>query len=222
MKKKPVDYNRLIHTNLFTGISQENAVHLLSCLKAQMIDYPDDTVIIEEGVPVRNFGVLLSGRGRSYRNDSEGNTLTLTLLKSGSEIGVILAASSGRPSPVSVAVEKGSTILFLSYDRLIKSCTGNCPCHQLLIRNFIGIAAQKGLILHERIDCLLRPTARDKIMTYLKKSAPSSGSGTFTIPLDRNAMAEYLNMDRSALSRELSRMKKDGIIDFYKSTFRLF
>lgn len=77
-------------------------------------------------------------------------------------------------------------------------------------------------MLHERLDCLLRPTARDKILTYLKNFSGLENGLPFTIPLDRNAMAEYLNMDRSALSRELSGMKKDGIIDYYKSTFRLF
>ena len=73
----------------------------------------------------------------------------------------------------------------------------------------------------ERLDCLLRPCARDKIMAYLKNASCPSTGGTFTVPLDRNAMAQYLNMDRSALSRELSKMKADEIMDFHKSTFRL-
>ena len=119
-------------------------------------------------------------------------------------------------------MEKGSRALFISYDSLIGSCSRNCPCHRQLIRNYIGIVAEKGLVLHERLDCLLRPSARSKILAYLKKFPPLSDDGTFTVPLDRNAMAEYLNMDRSALSRELSNMKKDGIIDFHKSRFRLY
>ena len=103
----------------------------------------------------------------------------------------------------------------------MNSCARNCACHKRLIRNFTASVAQKGLVLHERLDCLLRPCARDKIMAYLKNASCPSAGGTFTVPLDRNAMAQYLNMDRSALSRELSKMKADGIMDFHKSTFRL-
>ena len=206
---------------LFDGLSQKDTYRLLACLKAQPVEYARDTVVVEEGCPVKKFGILLRGRGRSYKTDSQGHTLTVTLLKEGSEIGVILAASPGRKSPVSVTVEQGSSVLFISYNRLINNCTRNCPCHRQLLKNFMWIVAEKGLVLHERLDCLLRPTARDKILTYLKKFSDSQTGVPFTIPLDRNAMAEYLNMDRSALSRELSCMKTDGIIDFYKSTFRL-
>ncbi len=213
--------NDFKNIRLFTGISEQDAGHLLSCLNAKTVEYKTDTVIIGEGSKVSSFGVLLSGRGKSYKTDPDGNVITITLLKPGSEIGVLLAASPDQNSPVSVAVEKGSLVLFLPCDSLIDSCSRNCPCHKLLIKNFIKITAEKGLVLHERLDCLLRPTARGKIMAYLKRASALSASETFTVPLDRHAMAEYLNMDRSALSRELSNMKKDGMIDFYKSTFRL-
>lgn len=212
----------LIQTNLFTGISEDGTARLLSCLNARTMEYKSDTVVIEEGNKVRMFGVLLSGWGRSYKTDLQGNVITITLLRKGSEIGVLLASRPEQISPVSVAVENGSRALLISYDSLIGSCGRNCPCHRQLIRNYIGIVAEKGLVLHERLDCLLRPSARSKILAYLKKFPPLSDDGTFTVPLDRNAMAEYLNMDRSALSRELSNMKKDGIIDFHKSRFRLY
>lgn len=109
----------------------------------------------------------------------------ITLLKKGSEIGVILAASSDHKSPVTVE------------------------------------AQDDVLVLHERIDCLLRPTIREKILTYLWWMSREQQKRTFTIPMNRNAMAEYLNVERSALSRELSYMKRDGVIDYHKNTFRL-
>ena len=103
-------------TRLFAGISREDTGRLLSCLNAYPVEYAHDTVIIEEGSKVRAFGILLSGRGRSYKTDLDGNILTVTLLNTGSEIGVILAASPDHPSPVSAAVERGSAVLFISYD----------------------------------------------------------------------------------------------------------
>lgn len=208
-------------TNLFAGISAQDTGRLLSCLKARAVGYARDTLVIEEGSPAPIFGILLSGSGRSFKTDGQGNTLTVTLLKKGSEIGAILAACPGRASPVSVTVEQGSFLLVIPCNGLTGGCAKNCPCHRQLIHNYIGIVAEKGMVLHERLDCLLRPAAREKILTYLKRISAAAGSSTFTVPLDRKAMAQYLNMDRSALSRELSRMKKDGLIDFYKSTFRL-
>lgn len=208
-------------TKLFDGISQEDAACLINSLNAGITEYQTPTVIIEEGSQVRTFGVLLSGKGRSYKTDMEGRTLTVTLLKEGSEIGVLLAASPGSKSPVAVAVEAGSRILFISYDRMLNGEAKHCRAYGSLLGNFMGIVAEKGLVLHERLDCLLRPTAREKILAYLYKLSIAQGSPLLTVPLDRNAMAEYLNMDRSALSRELSRMKKDGILDFHKSLFRL-
>ena len=136
----------LIQTNLFAGISERDAAHLMSCLNARTMEYKSDTVVIEEGNKVRMFGVLLSGWGRSYKTDLQGNVITITLLRKGSEIGVLLASRQEQISPVSVAVEKGSRALFISYDSLIGSCSRNCPCHRQLIRNYIGIVAERGLV----------------------------------------------------------------------------
>lgn len=214
--------SNLTHTRLFAGIGEEETGRLLACLNARVIEYQKNTVIVEEGSPVSAFGILLAGSGRSYKTDLEGRTLTITLLKEGSEIGVLLAASPNSKSPVSVSVNQGSRILFLSHDAMLYGQAKNCSGYGALLSNFMSIVAGKGLVLHERIDCLLRPTAREKIMAYLQNQSAAQGSAAFTVPLDRSAMAEYLNMDRSALSRELSRMKQDKILDFHKSTFRLY
>lgn len=105
----------------------------------------------------------------------------------------------------------------IPFERVLARCEKACPRHDRLLRNYISIVAKKGLVLHERIDCLLRPTIREKILTYLQCIAREQQKRTFTIPMNRNSMAEYLNVERSALSRELSYMKRDGIIDYHKT-----
>lgn len=211
----------LSQTGMFSGICAPDIERLMSCMDTRIVTYPRESVIIGEGHTVREFGILLQGAGRSFRTDTCGRTIAITLLKPGSEIGVILAASRNHKSPVSVELTKGSSILFISYERLMESCVQNCRCHKLLVRNFTGIVAAKGLVLHERMDCLLKPTVREKVMTYLSRISAQKNSRTFSIPLDRSAMAEYLNTDRSALSRELSKMEDEGLIDYYKNTFSL-
>ena len=109
----------------------------------------------------------------------------------------------------------------IPFERVLARCERGCPRHDRLLCNYINTVAEKGLVLHERIDCLLRPTIREKILTYLWRVSRDQQKRTFTIPMNRNAMAEYLNVERSALSRELSYMKRDGIIDYHKNMFRL-
>jgi len=211
----------LTQTALFTNIDHSGVRQLLHCVRARISKYKENDLIIEEGSKVYDFGIMLSGHGRSFKLDIMGRVITITQLQKGSEIGVILAASFEHKSPVSVQAQEDSTVLTIPYDGLITQCSKKCPNHDRLLRNYINIVAEKGLILHERIDCLLKPTVREKIMTYLVRVSREQGSRSIKIPFDRYAMSEYLNIERSALSRELSRMKQDGVIDFFRNQFHL-
>ena len=211
----------LAQTNLFSGIKPKEIAGLLHCVNARSVQYAKDEMIIEEGSKVYDFGVMLSGNGRSIKWDASDKLIIITLLEKGSEIGVLLAANPGHESPVSVQAQDDVSVLLIPYDRLITRCKKACPKHEILLRNYIGIVAEKGLVLHERINCLLKPTVREKILTYLLGVSREQQSRTFSIPLNRNAMSEYLNIERSALSRELFYMKRDGLIDYYRNSFRL-
>ena len=208
-------------TKLFAGIPAGQIAGLLGDIRARRAYYRKGEMIIEEGNKVSEFGVILSGHGRSVKWDASGKLITITLLHQGSEIGVLLAAKPGYESPVSVQAQDDVSVLMITYDSMIAGCDRSGPGHQQFLRNYIGIVAEKGLVLHERIDCLLKPTLRAKISNYLARVSREQQSLTFSIPMDRNAMAEYLNTERSALSRELSYMRRDGLIDYHKNCFRL-
>jgi len=211
----------LAQTKMFSGIAPEEIAALLDCVHARRVEYAKGEFIVEEGRDVYDFGVMLSGHGRSIKWDAADRLIIITLLEKGSEIGVMLAASMEHKSSVFVQAQEDVSVLLISYDRLLARCPKACPKHEKLLRNYINIVAGKGLVLHERIDCLLKPTVRDKIMTYLLRVSREQQSRTISIPMNRNTMAEYLNIERSALSRELSNMKKDGLIDYHKNTFKL-
>jgi CRP-like cAMP-binding protein len=212
---------KLSHTTLFSGLAPGDISALLECLGARRVRYAKDALIITEGELVTEFGVMLSGRGRSIIWDASDKLFTITHLSEGSEIGAMLAASPGHESPVSVQTTEDCEVLLIPYDRLVARCKSACPRHEALLRNYIAIVAEKGLFLHERMSCLVKPSVRDKIMTYLQRVSRERQSRTFDIPLDRKAMSEYLNVERSALSRELSSMKRDGLIDYHRSSFKL-
>lgn len=211
----------LAQTNLFSGIAPEEIAGLLDCLHARRAAYAKGDLMIEEGSRVQELGVLLSGHGRSIKWDAADRLIILTLLEKGSEIGVLLAACPSHGSPVSVQAVDDVTALHIPYDRMLARCSRACPRHEKLLRNYLGIVAKKGLVLHERIDCLLKPSLREKIMNYLLRVSREQQSRTFSIPMNRNEMADYLNIERSALSRELSRMKRDGLIDYHRDSFKL-
>jgi CRP-like cAMP-binding protein len=211
----------LAQTKLFAGIGQGDIESLLACVGARLARYAKDEFIIEEGDAVRDFGVVLSGRARSIKWDASDKVFIIALLAKGSAIGVMLAASQGQRSTVAVQAQDDCAVLLIPFERVFARCEKACAHHSAMLRNLVGIVAEKGLMLHERIACLLKPTTREKILAFLTKASREQGGRTFSIPMDRNAMAEYLGVERCSLSRELSRMKRDGLIDYHKNSFRL-
>lgn len=211
----------LAQTNLFDGIDFNEIAGLLGCIDARCVEYKKDDLIIEEGSAVHDFGIILTGHGRTIKWDTTGKLIIITLLKKGSEVGAMLSASPGHKSPVSVQAQDDVRALFIPFERVFARCNKNCPRHDKLLHNYINVVAKKGLVLHERIDCLLKPTVREKVMAYLIRLSNEQQSKSILLPLNRNEMSEYLNVERSALSRELSCMKRNNIIDYHMNSFKL-
>ena len=209
----------LARTGLFAGLSPREISDMLPCLGPRHMRYGQGETVLWEGDRMEEIGIVLSGRARSIKTDFSGRTVIVTLLREGSYIGVLLAASRGRLSPVSVQALTPLTVLFFPLEALTRRCPRACGRHHHLLLNILDGIAEKALVLHDRNDCLIRSTVREKVLTYLRRIAAERKSRAFAIPLDRSAMAEYLNVDRSALSRELSRMRDEGLIDFHKNHF---
>lgn len=215
-----MDYlDALEKSPLFRGIPYGDIEAILGRLSAVRREYGKGETVLWEGEAVSDIGILLSGSARSVKTDVSGKLVMVTLLEPGSYIGVLLAASHDRKSPVSVQALCGISALFIPVRNILER--SDCPRHPELLANLLDGIAEKALVLHDRNDCLIKPTIRDKVLTFLAREANKAGSRSFTASMGRCAMAEYLDVDRSALSRELSRMKRDGLIDFNKNTFEL-
>jgi len=194
---------------------------LLTCINARRVEFKKGEFIIEAGEPTHEFGILLEGSARSIKYDESGKLTIITMIERGGAIGVLLAAKHGKTSPLAVQATENAVVLMIPFARLVRPCEKNCLRHKQLLLNYIELIAEKGLELHERINCLLEPTVRTKIMSYLTRVAREQKSQKIILPFNRNIMAEYLNIERSALSRELSRMKKDGLIEYCKNKFEI-
>lgn len=209
----------LMKSPFFKGVPKEEISLILSRLSARHRKYGTGETILWEGDRVQEVGILLTGSARSMKTDLDGRQVLITLLSPGSYIGVLLAASKARTSPVSVQAQAPSQVLFMPIGEILRR--SDCPCHATLLENLLNGIAEKALVLHDRNNCLIQPSIREKVLTFLTMESKIEGACTFQLAMGRDAMAEYLNVDRSALSRELSRMKRDGLIDYHKSWFKL-
>ncbi|MCL1903878.1 MAG: Crp/Fnr family transcriptional regulator [Oscillospiraceae bacterium] len=221
-----MDYNEIGQTELFRGLSMSDVKKLCDCLGASIRNYKKGETVVREGETLKRFGVVLGGKASSYKTDASGKVFTVSVINEGGYIGVLLAGGTGsdehnRFSPVTVTARDRLTVLFIPVDRLIRQCSSNCRLHTIVIGNFISGISEKAMQLYERIDCLIKPTVREKVMNFLDERCKRSQTAKINIEFNREGLAEYLNIERSSLSRELSRMKNDGIIDYNKNTFTL-
>lgn len=205
-------------TPLFAGLEEAQLRLLLSQLHAWTRSYGRGEALILAGQPNRRVGVLLSGGLEAYRPVPGGGRVPITHLEPGDVFGDVLGGSS-LASPVTVVASCPCEALLFPYERLLQPI--DSPAHTLVLRNLVRSISDKYFLLSRRVDLLVMKSLRGKICAYLLGEAERAGSLTFTIPFSRIQLADYLNCDRSALSRELSLMQRDGLLDTYKSSFKL-
>lgn len=215
------DLNVILAAPLFSGLAEGQARQLLSCISPTARTFAPGELLLQEQAEVSHIGLLLEGRALASQLDWSGRRSVAAELSPGSVFADVLAAGEHLKSPVTVTAITSCKALFLPYERVLRRCSGGCEGHSLLLENLLRSIAEKYFSLQARIDCLVRPTLRDKLLQYLRGEAERAGAEVFSVPYDRAALADYLNADRSALSRELSRLRAEGVLDFYKNSFRL-
>jgi CRP-like cAMP-binding protein len=214
-----MNFNEMEKLNLFKGLNSTEIRHFCECFGASVRHFKKGKAVVHEGDTVKQFGVVIGGEAKSYKSDISGKRFTVSVIKEGGYIGALLAGMTQAPSPVTVEATDRLSVLFVPFNKLILQCDRNCRCHTKILNNFIGGISEKAMFLYERIDCLIKPTVREKIFMFLGRYTKTGES--FEIEFDREGLADYLNVDRSALSRELSRMKREGIIDYNRNVFRV-
>lgn len=206
---------------LFAGVAHEDLAGLLDCLGARRIACPKGGVILPEGSPAREVGILLSGQVQLIRTDYYGNRSIMMSISPGELFAESFACAGAAQMPASVVAAEDCGALLLDCRRILTTCSHACAFHSRIIYNLLQIVAAKNLSLHRRAMITAGRTTREKLMTYLLLQAKEAGRADVTVPFDRQGLADYLEVDRSGLSAEMSRLKREGVIDYYKSDFRL-
>ncbi|MDI3535450.1 MAG: family transcriptional regulator, dissimilatory nitrate respiration regulator [Thermosediminibacterales bacterium] len=145
----------------------------------------------------------------------------MTLLKPGDMFGEMVAFSSQFQWPSTIQAQESCKAFFLGREKIVGECKKMCPWHRMLIQNMLRIISERALILNKKIEYLSIKSLRGKISAYLLEQYKNARNTTFTLPLNRNELAEFLNVSRPSMSREICRMRDEGIIDFHLSTVRI-
>lgn len=207
--------------DLFRNISSEQLASLLDCLGAELKTYKKDAFVLRVGDAAKRVGIVAEGAVHVIQEDFWGNRTILTDVEPGGLFAEAFSSAGAQSIPVSVTTTKPSQIIHIDYQKIISTCPSTCSFHMQLINNMLQILARKNIALTRKMEYLSQRSTKEKLLAYLSDQAKTAKSTSFTIPFDRQQLADFLCVDRSALSRELSTLKKQGVIDYKRNVFTL-
>ena len=211
----------LSNTTLFRGLQTDEIRSVLTCMNAREKSYRKGEVLCRAGESVSSMGMVLSGSANIVVNYYWGGSNIFGHVGPGELFAESYAAIPGRELLVDVIADEPTEVLFLPFLRLTETCAQSCPFHNRVIHNLLQIMARKNLHLSVRMMHTASRSIRNRLLSYFSEQAVQNGSSQFTIPFSRQQLADYLGVDRSALSNELSKMQRDGLITYKRNQFAL-
>lgn len=211
----------LAETPLFRGIPPALLPDLLACVGAVRRTYRRGELLMKRGDRVEQMGLVLSGRVHVVKEDFWGNRTILGLAGPGDVFAEAYACLQKEPLEVSVLAAADTTAVLLNAERMISGCQQACACHSRLRQNLMMLLAGKNLELTRKMGHMARRATREKLLSYLSAQALRAGGAEFEIPMDRQQLADYLAVDRSAMSAALGKLRRAGVLDFRKNKFTL-
>ncbi len=208
-------------SKLFYGLSAEEIRGMLICLDAKINRYGRGAFLLRAGDTPRAIGLVLSGDVHLTREDFWGNRDILTTVRAGETFAEAAALVGDKPLLFGAVAAEPTEAVFFSVNRLLRTCSTNIGCQASVIENILGIVAERNLIYERKCGHLSLRTTREKLLSFLSEQSAEQQSDAFTISYNRQQLADYLSVDRSAMSAELSRMQAEGLLYYEKNWFRL-
>lgn len=207
--------------SLFTNIDEADLTTVLNCLNAKVVKTKKNEVIFATGDKMKYIGVVLGGSVHIVQEDYWGNNTILVAIETGGIFGESFACAEPSVLPVSIAVHDSGAILLIDCKQILATCSSSCLFHMQLIQNLVKILANKNISLTRKMEHITKKTTKAKVQSYLSECALSEGTNSFTIPFNRQELADYLSVERSALSKTLCKMRDEGSIRFEKNKFHM-
>ena len=212
---------RTVNSALFEGICYEDRRAMLGCIGYHICTFRKGDIINFEEEKIKHVGIVVEGSVDMIKEDIWGNKTMLVRSRKDDVFAETFACGSDNLSMVTFQVSEDATILFLPFNRVMHNCTMACQFHHQLIENMVHVIANKNRDLMRKVEVVSKRTTREKLLSFLSIQAQLQQTRYFEIPLGRVELAEYLCVDRSAMTRELSKMKEEGLIDYDKNCFRM-
>ena len=206
---------------LFAGISPTELTSLLDCLGARTVAVEKNQTIFWEGDAAVDMGIVLEGAVQVVRDDYYGNRTIVSQVKPGGLFAEAFTCAGSPSYPVSVVATSAGSVMLLNCQRIMTVCGANCVFHSRLVKNLLAIVATKTLQLNQKLELLSHRSIRDRLLSYLLTCAKENSSPEFTIPYDRQQLADYLSVERSALSAEIGKLQREGVLESRRSWFLL-
>ena len=208
-------------TQLFLGVSEDEISAMLGCLNARESGYKKGEYIYHRGDIVGDIMLLVSGKVHVQRDDFWGNSNIISTIDIGEMFGESCITPRGREILNNVIAIEDSTIMLFDVRRILTTCSSSCKFHNMVIENLFYAISDKNRKLVQKLGHMANRSTREKLMSYLSEQSQKQGSDSFVIPLNRQQLADFLSVDRSAMSNELGKLRDEGLIEFDRSRFRL-
>ena len=215
-------YNDVLHRcSLFQQIDNDNLHTMLNCLGAKREFFDKKYTILAEGSPAKHIGIVLSGSAQIVQIDYYGNRSIVAGIEPGELFAEAFACAEVPAVPVSIIANEPCEVMLIDCGHILHTCQNNCGFHQQLIFNLMKGLATKNILFHQKIGITAKRSTREKLMEYLMLQANKAGSHSFDIPFDRQELADYLEVDRSGLSAEISKLRQEGVLISNRKHFEL-
>lgn len=211
----------LKRTKLFSGVGEDEISAMLKCLQAKQYNYKKGDYVFRQGEYLNTITVLVAGKLHIQRDDYWGNRSIISLIDIGEMFGESYAAPDSGALPNDVVAIEDSTVILFDVRRILTVCSSACKFHSLVVQNLFFAISEKNRKYVQKLGHMEKRTTREKLISYLSEEAKRQNSGTFTIPFNRQQLADFLSVDRSAMSNELSKMRDDGLLTYEKNRFTL-
>lgn len=211
----------LKRTKMFAGIGDDDIALMWSCLGARICTYKKGEYVVRQGEYLNDILVLLDGILHIQNDDYWGNRSILNQITEGEMFGEAYVAPESGALLNDVVAVKDSVVAFFEVKRMISTCSSACRFHSLVVQNMFFAISEKNRKIVQKLGYMSNRSTREKLLSYLSDEAKKQGSSSFDIPFNRQQLADFLSVDRSAMSNELCKMRDEGLLEFSKSSFKL-
>ena len=208
-------------TKLFAGVGDDEINSMLSCLGARLCTYKKGEYVFRQGEHISDISVLVEGNLHIQKDDYWGNRSILGQIAVGEMFGEAYVSPENSTLLNDVVATLDSAVIFFDVKRIITTCPSACRFHSIVVQNMFFAISEKNRKLVQKLGHMSKRTTREKLISYLSEEAKKQNSAIFTIPFNRQQLADFLSVDRSAMSNELCKMRDEGLIEFEKNNFKL-